>query len=240
MENNHNNNDEITKNEIKKFDILADQWLKQNGQYKTLYEINPLRLKFIVEKIKQHFQTSKLEDFKLLDIGCGAGLMSNSIARLGAQVTGIDASSANIEIAKEKNAKIEFFNYTVKELKNHFPNEKYDIILCLEVIEHVNDIRNFLPEVISLMRPNGMLIISTINRNKKAWLYTIAIAEYLLKWLPKNTHEYQKFVKPHEIEKIVNIYDKSIKEMKGIIFNPLLNRWQLSNDISVNYLAYIK
>jgi 2-polyprenyl-6-hydroxyphenyl methylase/3-demethylubiquinone-9 3-methyltransferase len=237
-------NSSIDQEELKKFSKISDQWWDLEGGFKILHEINPLRLKFISDKIKQHFNSQDsdkpLVDLNILDIGCGGGLITAPLYMLGGNVTGVDPSAENINVAKayanKRDLKINYVNSTPEELSNQAG--EFDVILCLEVIEHVVDPHYFIKSFANLLHPGGMLIISTINRTIKSYFLAILMAEYILNWVPKKTHDYNKFLKPSEINSILNNNQLSLRELTGLVFNLSNQNWQLSQDIDVNYFAY--
>ncbi len=236
----------INREEIQKFSKLADEWWDANGKFKPLHLFNPIRLKYIIEKCTHHFNLDNtkekpLSTLRVLDIGCGGGLISEPLSRLGADVTGMDASSKNIEIAKihakKSNLKIKYFN-TSPEQKEI--NEKFDVILNLEVVEHVKNLDLFLKSAGNLLKENGIMFVATINRTFESYLKAIVGAEYLLRWLPIGTHDWQKFLKPEEIEeKLIKLNFKKV-DLDGLKFNILSNNWSLSQNCSVNYIMIAK
>ena len=232
----------INKEEIQKFSKLADEWWDVKGKFKPLHMFNPIRIEYILEKIKDHFKFnektgSSLQGIKILDIGCGGGLISEPMARLGASVTGIDASQKNIKIAKlhaeKNNLKINYLNNSPEQLKDF---EKYDIILNLEIIEHVADVNIYLESCRKLLKKNGLMFTATLNRTFTSYIKAIIGAEYILRWLPIGTHDWGKFIKPEELEKKLIDLDFKTVEIKGLDFNPLINKWKRSDNLSVNYI----
>ena len=232
----------INKAEIQKFSNLADEWWDEKGKFKPLHLFNPIRIEYITQKIKQHFnlENSKsnfLEGLKILDIGCGGGLISEPMARLGGSVTGIDASSKNVKVAelhsKKNNLRINYLNKSPEQLKYE---NKFDIILNLEVIEHVEDVDLYLNSCANLVKKNGLMFTATLNRSLTSYFKAIIGAEYILRWLPIGTHDWNKFLKPEELEK--KLLSKNFKtvDVKGLDFNPLNNRWRQSDNLSVNYI----
>ena len=232
----------INKAEIQKFSNLADEWWDEKGKFKPLHLFNPIRIEYITQKIKQHFnlENSKsnfLEGLKILDIGCGGGLISEPMARLGGSVTGIDASSKNVKVAelhsKKNNLRIKYLNKSPEQLKYE---NKFDIILNLEVIEHVEDVDLYLNSCANLVKKNGLMFTATLNRSLTSYFKAIIGAEYILRWLPIGTHDWNKFLKPEELEK--KLLSKNFKtvDVKGLNFNPLTNRWRQSDNLSVNYI----
>lgn len=231
------NESTIDQDEVTKFSKLANQWWDKEGEFRTLHQINPLRLSYIKDKIIEHFGEFKA-GLTIIDIGCGGGLISVPLAKLGAKVTGIDASSENIETAKfhAKELGLEI-NYLCSSAEEH--KKQYDVVLCLEIIEHVSDPELFISAAAKLLKPGGMMIISTINRTTKAYLSAIIGAEYILRWVPRGTHEFAKFLKPSEISQMLNKNALRIRELKGLGLDLITRNWKLQDDISVNYFAYI-
>jgi len=232
----------INKDEIQKFSNLADEWWDVKGKFKPLHMFNPIRIEYILEKIKQHFNLSEgnnslLKNFDILDIGCGGGLISEPMARLGANVTGIDASEKNIKIAslhsKKNKLKINYLNKSPEQLDNQ---KKYDLILSLEIIEHVENVDTYLKSCEKLLKKNGLLFTATLNRTLTSYLKAIIGAEYILRWLPIGTHDWNKFIKPEELEKqLINLNFRTI-DISGLSFNPIISKWKRSNNLSVNYI----
>ena len=232
----------INKEEIQKFSNLADQWWDPKGKFKPLHMFNPIRIEYITEKVKDHFklESKKIEPFKgleILDIGCGGGLMSEPMTRLGGNVTGIDASEKNIKIAKihsKKNRlKINYLTASPEKLKEI---EKYDVILNLEIIEHVEDVNLYLKSCFSLLKKNGLMFTATLNRTLISYIKAIIGAEYILRWLPIGTHDWNKFIKPEELEKKLLNENFSTIDVKGLEFNPITQKWKKTKNLSVNYI----
>jgi 2-polyprenyl-6-hydroxyphenyl methylase/3-demethylubiquinone-9 3-methyltransferase len=232
----------INKEEIQKFSKLAEEWWDVNGKFKPLHMFNPIRIEYITEKIKKHFKivenkASFLNGLNILDIGCGGGLISEPMARLGANVTGIDASEKNINIAqlhaKKSGLKINYFNASPETLKNI---EKFDIILNLEIIEHVDNVDLYIKSCSKLLKKNGIMFTATLNRSFISYIKAILGAEYILRWLPVGTHDWNKFLKPEELENFLSQEKFITIDIKGLKFNPFLNKWKKSNDLSVNYI----
>ena len=236
----------INQEEIQKFSKLADEWWDANGKFKPLHAFNPVRIKYIIDKCKYHFKLRKQDErplsvLKGLDIGCGGRLVCEPLSRLGADVTGIDASSKNIEVArihaKKSGLKIKYFN-TSPEKKE--VNEKFDVILNLEVVEHVENLDLFLKSSSDLLKKNGIMFIATINRTFESYLKAIIGAEYLLRWLPIGTHSWEKFLKPKEIEDRLIKLNLDKLDLDGLRFNIISNDWSLSQNCSVNYIIVVK
>ena len=232
----------INKQEIQKFSKLADEWWDVNGKFKPLHMFNPIRIEYITEKIRQHFKINEnksnfLNGLTILDIGCGGGLISEPMARLGGTVTGIDASEKNIEVAKihsQKNKlKIKYLNKSPEQLKDI---EKFDVILNLEIVEHVDNVGLYIGSCYKLLKKNGLMVTATLNRSLMSYLKAIIGAEYILRWLPIGTHDWNKFLKPEELEKLLQNQKFSTVDIKGLEFNPLLGKWKKSDNLSVNYI----
>ena len=232
----------INKEEIQKFSKIAEEWWNVDGKFKPLHMFNPIRIEYITENIKKHFKIKKdktnfLKDFEILDIGCGGGLISEPMARLGAKVTGIDATEKNIKVAKLHSKKndlhINYINTSPEKLVNE---KKYDIILNLEIVEHVENVGLYIKSCSQLLKKNGLMFTATLNRSFVSYIKAIIGAEYLLRWLPIGTHDWNKFLKPEELENFLNQEKFSTIDIKGLKFNPFLNKWRRSSDLSVNYI----
>jgi 2-polyprenyl-6-hydroxyphenyl methylase/3-demethylubiquinone-9 3-methyltransferase len=220
--------------EIERFSRLSDSWWDPAGPMAPLHKINPLRVEYIKTKILEC--TDTLNGVAVLDIGCGAGLVCEPLARLGATVTGVDASPKNIQAARVHAASsgldIDYRCTTAEDM-----NETFDVVLALEIIEHVADIPAFVAATTKLVKPGGLLIFSTINRTAKAFALAIVGAEYVLRWVPRGTHEWNKFVKPSELAAHLRANNIAVKEMTGMVMNPLTWKWELNpRDVDVNYL----
>ena len=211
----------INKEEIQKFSSLASEWWDVNGKFKPLHMFNPIRIEYILDKISKHFKINReknffLKNLEILDIGCGGGLISEPMARLGGNVTGIDASEKNIKIAslhsKENNLKINYLNKSPEQMKE---KEKFDIILNLEIVEHVDDLDLYLRSCKNLLKKNGLMFTATINR----------------------TYDWNKFIKPEELEKKLTDKNFTTNNIKGLEFNPIFNKWKKSDNLSVNYIV---
>ncbi len=229
----------INKEEIQKFSKLADQWWDINGKFKPLHMFNPIRIQYILEIISKYFnlKTKSLNGLKILDIGCGGGLISEPMARLGASVTGIDASEKNIKVAKfhasQNNLNINYLNKSPEQLKDL---KNFDVILNLEVVEHVENLNLYLSSCNTLIKKNGLMFTATINRTLISYLKAIIGAEYVLRWLPIGTHDWNKFIKPEELEKLLTKANFSTFDLKGLEFNPLSRKWKKTENLSVNYI----
>ena len=233
----------VDKIEIEKFSKLAKDWWNPNGKFKPLHLFNSARINFIKEKLISHFEldpnTKKsLNKLKILDIGCGGGLLCEPLSKLGANMTGIDASKNNIEVAKlhseEANLKIKYIHCAPENL--NFSNE-YDVILNMEVIEHVLDINLFIKNCSKLIKKNGIMFVATINKNLKSYVFAVLGAEYILRWLPIGTHDWDKFLTPQDLEVIANKNNFLLDELIGMKFNLLSKKWSTSSDSSVNYIS---
>ena len=236
----------INREEIQKFSDLADEWWDVNGKFKPLHMFNPIRIEYITEKIKQEFNlinrnNNFLKDLKILDIGCGGGLISEPLARLGGEVTGIDASEKNIKVAKlhskKNNLNINYLNKSPEQLNN---SEKFDIVLNLEVVEHVENVDLYIKSCSNLLKKNGIMFTATLNRTIVSYIKAIVGAEYILRWLPIGTHDWNKFIKPEELEKKLSSANFSTIDVKGLEFNPLFSKWKKSENLSVNYIICSK
>ena len=242
IDNKNNQTDDLR--EINKFSEMASEWWDPNGKFAPLHKFNPVRQEYLVDKIKNHFSilpngSYPFKNLTLLDVGCGGGLISEPMTRLGAKVTGIDASEKNINVAKfhaeQMNLKINYLCSTPEKL-----NEKFDVILCLEIIEHVADVDLFIKSCARLLKKNGIIFFATLNRTAKSFLFAIVGAEYILNWLPKGTHDWNKFLKPSEIISTASSYQLILKETVGFKFNIFLREWQKSRDTDVNYAVSFK
>ena len=233
----------IDKIEIEKFSKLAKDWWNPEGKFKPLHLFNPARIKLIKEKLIYHFKLNSfnqkpLEKLKILDIGSGGGLLCEPLYRLGASVTGIDASDKNIAAArlhaKEMDLNIKYIHSSPENinLKNEF-----DVILCMEVVEHVSNINLFIQKCSGLVKKNGIIIISTINKNLKSYAFAILGAEYILRWLPIGTHDWNKFLTPKDLENIAMNNSLRLDETVGMKYNVFFKKWSISSDPSVNYVS---
>ena len=235
-------NNTINKEEIEKFSKIAEEWWNPKGKFKPLHKFNPIRISYLKENIIETFKLANkktpLKNVKILDIGCGGGLLSEPMSRLGASVTGIDASKKNIDVAKlhsrKNNLKINYFCSSPEKFKT---KDKFDVILNMEIVEHVEDINIFLKSCTNLLRKNGIMFVATLNKTLKSYIFAIVGAEYILGWLPIGTHEWEKFVKPNELISILKKNDLKLDKIDGMVFNILTNRWKVGNDKSVNYIA---
>ena len=235
----------VNKKEIEKFSKMATEWWDPNGKFKPLHKFNPIRIKYIKENIINDFKLKNkkkpLEKINILDVGCGGGLLSEPMHRLGANVTGIDASNKNIKIAKlhaKKNRlKINYLCSSPEKLKI---NKKFDVILNMEIVEHVEDVQFFLKSCSGLLKKNGLMFVATINKTLKSYMFAIVGAEYVLRWLPIGTHEWEKFVKPEDLKNILKKYNLILNNLDGMHFNIIKDEWNISKDVSVNYITKFK
>lgn len=238
-------NSTINKLEIAKFSKIATEWWSPNGKFKPLHKFNPIRIKYLKENIIEHFKlkqtNSPLKGLNILDIGCGGGLLSEPITRLGAKVTALDASKKNIQVAKfhakKNNLKI---NYLCSSPEKLNLNKKFDVILNMEIVEHVEDLKFFIKKSSNLLKKNGLMFIATLNKTFKSYMFAIVGAEYVLRWLPIGTHDWEKFVKPDNLVSLAINSNLKLKKISGMKFNPIIDKWSLSNDKSVNYIAKFK
>ena len=230
----------MTKNidtaEVEKFADLAQRWWDPKGEFKPLHIINPLRADFIASKLE-------LDGLEILDVGCGGGLLCEALFDFKGKISGIDAAGSGIEIAKEhaklNNREIFYRDITAEELVAD-ESEKYDVVTCLEVIEHVPDPQSLVSACSKLLKPGGSLFLSTINRNPRSWITAIVGAEYIFNILPKGTHEFSKFIKPSELAFYMRTAEINLSETKGMFYNPITHKASLNNDLGVNYLMYGK
>ncbi|CAJ1971361.1 unnamed protein product [Sphenostylis stenocarpa] len=233
--------------ELAKFAAIADTWWDSDGPFKPLHVMNPVRLAFIRSALCRHFKkdpysTKPLEGLKIVDVGCGGGILSEPLARLGATVTGVDAVEKNIKIAQlhagldPVTSTIEFCCTTAEKLVAE--GRKFDAVMALEVIEHVANPAEFCRSLAALTVPDGATVISTINRSMRAYATAIVAAEYILRWLPRGTHQWSSFLTPEELVLILQRAGINVEEMAGFVYNPVTGRWSLSDDISVNFIAF--
>ena len=219
--------------EIKKFDNLAHEWWDINGKFKTLHHINPTRMEFI----KSH---TSLANQKILDVGCGGGILTESLAINGGVVTGIDLAPQSINVAKmhlfESNLKIDYQCIDIVEFANQNP-QSYDVITCMELLEHVDNPEYIISNCVKLLKPNGIIFLSTLDKTLKSYLLGVLVAEYILKLLPKGTHNYEKFIRPADLRHMLNKYNLQMNDLKGLSYNPLTNIAKITNDINVNYMV---
>ena len=235
-------NNTINNEEIEKFSKIAEEWWDTEGKFKPLHKFNPIRISYIRDNIINTFKLKNLEKplekIKILDVGCGGGLLSEPLTRLGAEVTGIDASIKNINVAKlhakKNNLDIKYF---CKSPENFDSKEKFDVILNMEIVEHVEDPDFFLKSCSQLLKKRGIMFVATLNKTLKSYIFAIIGAEYILRWLPIGTHEWNKFVKPEELIELGKVNNLKLEEIKGVNLDILKNEWIISKDDSVNYIT---
>ena len=223
--------------EVKKFNDIAEKWWDLEGEFKPLHQINPLRVNFIKER-------TQLKGKRVLDIGCGGGILSEALSSAGADVIGIDASSQTIGVAKSHanlvNSKVTYIESTVEEFLSNNKDELFDVITCLEMLEHVPSPNQIIENCHSLLKDDGDIFLSTINRNPRSYLFAVIGAEYILNLLPKGTHEYSKFIKPSELTGWIRNSGLNLKETIGLSYNPITDHYWLGKDIQVNYMVHAR
>ena len=233
--------------EVQRFSDMAEEWWDPNGKFRPLHQLNPVRLQFIRDRLAGHFGRAvstvrPLAGLRLLDIGCGGGLISEPMARLGADVVGIDASARNIAVAQAHAAQsglaIDYRNAAAEDIAA--AGEQFDAVLALEIVEHVADLPSFMAACAALARPGGALVFSTLNRTPQSFVLGIVAAEYVLGWLPRGTHQWSRFLRPSELAAALRPLGVQIAALEGISYQPFAERWRLSSDLSVNYLAFAR
>ncbi len=235
-------NNTINKKEIEKFSKIAEEWWNPYGKFKPLHKFNPIRISYIrdniIKTLKLENKKRPLEKVKILDIGCGGGLLSEPMRRLGAEVIGIDASDKNIKVAKlhakKNNLDIKYICSSPEKLNI---KSKFDVILNMEIIEHVQDVNFFLKSCSNLLKKDGIMFVATLNKTFRSYLFAIIGAEYILRWLPIGTHEWDKFVKPEDLINILKKCDLNLDRIDGMKFNPVKDEWSISSDKSINYIG---
>lgn len=234
--------------ELEKFSAMAEDWWNPSGKFKTLHKFNPCRLNYIRQKIISHFKlddnsSQYLKNLNIIDIGCGGGLVAEPLAKLGAKMTAIDASEKNIKIAlnhaQKSGLNIDYKASSVENLNDKY-NQKFDVVLALEIIEHVSNVEDFIEECVKLVKPGGLLIIATLNRTLKSLITAKIGVEYVLRWLPRGTHDWQKFLKPYEVVKEVEDEGMIFNEIMGFKYDIITGQWSQSQDNSVNYILTFK
>ncbi len=222
--------------EIRKFEALAHRWWDPEGDFRTLHDINPCRLDYIAGQVA-------LEGAQVVDVGCGGGILAEAMARAGARVTGMDMAGSPLSVARlhalETGTEVEYLDTTAEALARERPG-RYDVVTCLEMLEHVPDVASVIRACAELARPGGHLFFSTINRNPKAWALAVVGAEYVLGLLPRGTHDYAKFIKPHELAAAVREAGLDVREVRGMRYNPFSRRASLGDDVDVNYLMHAR
>jgi len=230
--------------EVARFSALAQTWWDPRGKMAVLHKFNPVRLAYIRDAACKKFDRDPkkldcLNGLRILDIGCGGGILSEPLARLGASLVGADPSETNIEVAKlhatQSGVEVDYRATTAEALAD--ADEKFDIVLAMEVIEHVSDVELFLKRCAEMVKPEGFMIVATLNRTLKSFALAIVGAEYVLGWLPRGTHKWDKFVTPNELEIALELADMQISQESGVLYNLLADRWQLTSDMDVNYMV---
>ena len=227
--------------EVARFTELAEEWWNPEGKFRPIHSLNPVRRDYIVDRITRHFYRdadATLAGLRILDVGCGAGLLCEPLAERGADIVGIDATARNIEIARwhamHSGVDIDYRHCLAEHVLD--AGETFDVVLNTEVVEHVADPEQLIKECSALVKPGGIMIVATINRTLRSFILAIIGAEYILKWLPKGTHDWRKFLRPSEVCCAIEAQDLDLNELKGVSFNPVTRRWHLSRDTSVNYM----
>jgi len=224
----------VDPNEIRKFEEIAHRWWDMDSEFKPLHDINPLRLNYIDNR-------AAIRDKKVLDVGCGGGILAESMAHRGAEVTGIDMGETPLSVATlhalETGIEMDYRRITVEELATEMP-EQFDVVTCMEMLEHVPDPESIIRACSTLVKPEGHLFFSTLNRNPKSFMLAIVGAEYLLNMLPKGTHEYGKFIRPSELEQAARKNELDLKNISGLSYNPLFQSYRITEDVDVNYMMH--
>jgi 2-polyprenyl-6-hydroxyphenyl methylase/3-demethylubiquinone-9 3-methyltransferase len=237
-------NTTINADEVDKFSRLADEWWDPKGQFKALHRLNPARLGYIRDQALAHFGRDggvrrPLEGLSVLDIGCGGGLLSEPLARLGATVTGIDAAGRNVAVARlhaeQAGVAVDYQEITAEALLEG--GSRFDVVLAMEVIEHVENVPLFMKSCAGLVAPGGLLFIATINRTLRALALAIYGAEYVLRWIPRGTHQYEKFLTPEEVRALATRNGLRVVDQTGVVFHPMADEWRLSPDMGINYMV---
>lgn len=230
--------------EVARFTALAEEWWNPNGKFRPMHKFNPVRRDYIFDRIVKHFDRDidgddSLSGLRILDVGCGAGLLCEPLAERGSEVVGIDAAARNLEIArwhaKKNNLDIDYRHCLAEHILE--AGETFDVVLNTEVVEHVADPQQLMKDCSLLVRPGGILIVATINRTLRSFALAIMVAEYVLKWLPKGTHDWRRFLRPGEVCSMIESSGLEINGLTGVSFNPVFDRWRLSNNVSVNYMV---
>ncbi len=235
----------VDPDEIEKFSAIADEWWDPNGKFRPLHKFNPVRLGYIRDRLCDHFGRDRrdkkpLQGLRLLDIGCGGGLLCEPMVRLGADVIGVDAAERNVKTAathaRSAGLEIDYRHSTAEDLVAG--NESFDVVLSMEVVEHVANPQDFLATCAGMVQPGGAMIVATLNRTPKAYALAIVGAEYVMRWLPRGTHDWNKFVTPAEVTTALSGTGLTIKAVTGVTYNPLLDSWRTSRDTGVNYMVF--
>jgi 2-polyprenyl-6-hydroxyphenyl methylase / 3-demethylubiquinone-9 3-methyltransferase len=230
--------------EVERFSALASEWWDPRGKMAVLHKFNPVRLGFIKEAACRHFgrdakRLDALAGLRILDIGCGGGILSEPLARLGADVVGADPAKANVEAARlhaaEAGVAVDYRASTAEALAD--AGERFDVVLAMEVVEHVADLSLFIKRCAEMVKPGGLMVVATINRTIKSFAFAIVGAEYLLRWLPRGTHQWDKFITPNELEAVLERHGLRTIDETGVIYNLVADRWQLATDMDVNYMV---
>jgi 2-polyprenyl-6-hydroxyphenyl methylase/3-demethylubiquinone-9 3-methyltransferase len=236
--------------EVAKFAALAEEWWDPAGKFRPLHRFNPTRLGFIRDRVAAHYgrdplgrrgplNRRPLEDLSMLDIGCGGGLLAEPLTRLGARITAIDAAERSVKIAtqhaREAGLAIDYRHATAEQLAE--AGETYDVVLNMEIVEHLADVAAFFRASCALVKPGGLMVVATLNRTPKAFLMAIVGAEYVLGWLPRGSHDWQRFLRPSELAKELRANAMEVSELTGVSYNPLADTWHLSRDLGVNYMV---
>jgi 2-polyprenyl-6-hydroxyphenyl methylase/3-demethylubiquinone-9 3-methyltransferase len=227
----------IDPQEVEKFSRIADEWWSETGKFKPLHKFNPIRISYIRKKIEENFKID--ENLKILDVGCGGGLIAEPFTKMGANVTAIDASQKNIEVAKihaeRSGLKIDYRTTTAEDLVK--TNEQFDVVFALEIVEHVANVEGFIESCSKLVKPGGLLFVATINRTLKSLALAKIAVEYILHWLPRGTHDWKKFLKPSEINSAANASELNLKYLRGFSYNILNDEWKETENLDVNYIS---
>ena len=234
----------VDPSEVARFEAIARTWWDPKGPMRTLHKFNPVRLAFIRDEAARHFgrdplQTGCLDGLSLIDVGCGGGVLSEPLARMGATVTGLDPAPTNIDVARlhagRSGVEVDYRGERIEDVVA--AGERFDIVIAMEVVEHVADVDAFVRACCAAVKPGGMLFMATINRTMRAYALAIVGAEYILGWLPKGTHQWDRFVTPRELEAAITAGGMDVLETQGVVYNPLADRWSLSRDTGVNYMV---
>ena len=235
----------IDAREVAKFSAMAEAWWDPNGKFRPLHQLNPVRLRFVRDRVCAHLGRDPLaerplEGLRILDVGCGGGLLCEPLSRLGAQVTGIDAAEKNIRIAElhaaQSGLEIDYRHASAEDLAA--AGARFDVVLNMEVVEHVADVGGFLTACAALVAPGGASVVATLNRTPKSFLLAIVGAEYVLRWLPRGTHDWRRFLRPSELVGHLRGTGLEVTEMTGVVYDPVVARWRLSRDLGVNYMLF--